>query len=494
MAYHSEKYIQSLQDLGTVGLLILNPHVGKVQHQRVNSSFLRYLQSHPMYLLQFVIQKNNTAEKWRRKEEASRIVASGFISGFTETNLYMFDVHQNQFRAIQTVARHGSLANESLHLFKRYLTRCAKYMNRRAMTVQSSFVLGRGIWTCASTFHIRPLTDNDKVALWKIVKEWSHDGKAMVRCCRFGAASLKVARPSRQAIEASLETANPVSLGNKHPGWLASLSAKKKAKFLSQFHLLEWINYEMNKQFDLYSPRQCWEEAFTVQCTVKPPCLRCRRCRMRFAQATFVVIAAQGTKDASIVPHFGAVFRHPRYQHFSIEEYASLSLEELTILFSKTSKQAQSAITILHFLRDFVHRDVPRNIPSLMCYHGFQKKSICLLLGAVGLPDLGIPVDRHLFSAFKNLKWVSAGAKNESIASEMVEMWLPQCMWGRCNVVVAGLRQIWGNRLYKDKLMAVAARLGPGYSKVLETLCQDLNKKIRSGTSTMRSPPQTPAV
>jgi endonuclease III len=195
---------------------------------------------------------------------------------------------------------------------------------------------------------------------------------------------------------------------------------------------------------------------------------------MRFSQAAIALVAAQGTKDSVCLPYLGAVFRHRRYRNFSVEEWSLISPDELTMVFHRTSMQAQNANTVHFFLQEFAHKDfLPETIDDLSCFLGFGKKTACLLLDAMGVVDEpGIPVDRHLATGFRSLSWADVNESDETAISTMVECWLPPPKWGECNIVCAGLRQVWlRHSQYKNTLISVAQNLGAEHYQLLRLLC-----------------------
>ncbi len=191
-------------------------------------------------------------------------------------------------------------------------------------------------------------------------------------------------------------------------------------KFLSQYEKLVSVYAGLVSEHNLWPPRACWMDIFTYKCNDEPSCWKCRDCRARFSQVALVVIAAQGNRDSLCLPHFGAVFRHQRYKHsFSIEEWAEIAVEELTMVYSQVSKQSISAMYAHLFLSDLAVRNtLPRTIPEITCYSGFLKKSACLLLDAMDCtPPPGIPVDRHLATGFRALGWVDPLVTNPTSLS-----------------------------------------------------------------------------
>ena len=249
-----------------------------------------------------------------------------------------------------------------------------------------------------------------------------------------------------------------------------------KAQLLEQYKKLEEVYDRLGSVHNLHPPRAFWEDVFTAKCPTQPCCWVCRECRKRFSQLTLVLVAAQGTKDSLCLPHFGAVFRHPRYSTFSVEEWSSMSWAELTMVFSFVSKQAQSACYVQWILGDLAYKSqLPRKVCHISQYLGFGKKTACLLLNAMD-PQMrvGIAVDRHLATAFKSLGWSCAEEGNETQISYMVEAWLPPEHWSRCNLVCAGLRQLAQGGLAAPStllLKASAKFFGPNHVSLVEKCC-----------------------
>jgi endonuclease III len=195
---------------------------------------------------------------------------------------------------------------------------------------------------------------------------------------------------------------------------------------------------------------------------------------MRFSQAAIALVAAQGTRDSVNLPYLGAVYRHRRYAAFSVEEWALISTDELTMVFHPTSMQGQNANTVHYFLQEFAHKDfLPKTVDDLSRYLGFGKKTACLLLDAMGVAEQpGIPVDRHLATGFRSLGWADVNEYDETAISSMVECWMPPKKWGECNIVCAGLRQVWFQHPEHKKTMVAAAKnLGADHMRLLSLLC-----------------------
>jgi hypothetical protein len=191
----------------------------------------------------------------------------------------------------------------------------------------SKFTLGQGIWKCSSTFKILPLNDSDKKALERILKTWSgkHQSKPQAdRRKNFGSPALKSSRPPAISRHTGVVTPSPSKVGTgvakssskcsqtilpfsskhrsaktrpqaaKHQVWFSLLTDSRVHHLRMQYYNLQMVLYHLELDHQLVPPRTCWEDAFTTECKETPTCLKCRQCRMRFAQATLVVVAAQG--------------------------------------------------------------------------------------------------------------------------------------------------------------------------------------------------------
>jgi endonuclease III len=310
------------------------------------------------------------------------------------------------------------------------------------------------MWTCSARFKFEPLDAVDVKAIRKVLTRTK-----MVLTKRGGGGRGWDNNNTKRNAEAVIPRNGS--------------SSPHTNKFMWELYYLECVMDELAKCNHLLSPRECWEEVFTTKCEVVPVCFKCRQCRIRFAQATCVLVAAQGCRDVNVLPRLGAVFRHPRYEHFSVEEWCSISLLELVTVYHHVSKQALNAHIVISFLQEFRDVDLPRTVQEITCYYGFGKKTACLLLSAVGMENVGIPVDRHLFAGFKLLGWIPNNTKDETEASICVEQWLPKLKWDTCNVVLAGCRQVWQNKLYQQILVETATSLGWEHIELVNRLCAD---------------------
>ena len=179
-----------------------------------------------------------------------------------------------------------------------------------------------------------------------------------------------------------------------------------KNQFLYQLSCIEDL-YRLSCIVMGHKPyREQWMTVFTTVChNPQSPCTCCRNCRIRISQAAMVVLAAQGVGDSNILPLLGAVFRHPRYQNMSIEQWASLSIAELASIFKKGSKHCLNAYHYHFFIKECMENGPPLQLADIICFRGFSKKSGCLFLKAVLNVDVGIPTDSHVFESAKGLKF-----------------------------------------------------------------------------------------
>ena len=79
-------------------------------------------------------------------------------------------------------------------------------------------------------------------------------------------------------------------------------------------------------------------------------------------------------------------------------------------------------------------------------------------------------MDRHLKDAFLKMGWVSTSCSEEQM-SLIIEAWLDKALWGKCNNVVAGLRQLWTQ--HRELMLEVAAARSPAHVEILEKCCHN---------------------
>lgn len=451
------------------GIVLVNGCVGGFKHhQKINQEFHEFLCSNTRFLCAYLITRNDGSPSCKRllREAAQDIVATW--TGMHEQVLFLqYNKSSRMYRSLEVSIYNwqegGLMDRMQIHLvsFKSKLA----LASRRAT---SQYRYGTGILTYPAEFRLMPLTPSDCVAIIKARKgkmlqleKLSMDGflaESKSPKKESGGRQLTLPFPDRNGTKDGLPTL--VTNSKRFTEWKRSLKEEDKANYRKQYNMLKDVKSHLAENWELTAPRLCWQQVFTRSCLTPcggRPCLSCRGCRMRFAQATLVLVAAQGMMDTRCLPHFGAVFRHPRYALFSIEEWCAISLEELTMVYSPISKQCISAVYVHYFLINFVMgRSLPKTVAEISCYQGFGKKTACLLLSAMD-PQLlvGIPVDRHLAEAFRSLGWAHGQEKNEEMISYMVELWLPRDQWAECNLVCAGLRQLWAIPRVRELMLSI---------------------------------------
>jgi endonuclease III len=137
-------------------------------------------------------------------------------------------------------------------------------------------------------------------------------------------------------------------------------------------------------------------------------------------------------------------------RYFSFHNWLSLKLEDFAIMFKPTSKWIKSAHCVYWYLQEIGRTSsLPTTIPEMTRVFMIQKKSAVLILQCIYQQPLGIPVDRHLYSAFHSLGWVhqnvggSPRCLSESDVSYIIEEIIPSHEWHFVNDAIAGLRQLY---------------------------------------------------
>jgi hypothetical protein len=256
-------------------------------------------------------------------------------------------------------------------------------------------------------------------------------------------------------------------------------------RFREEYNKLKTIQEEAgnNPESELWALRLYWEDVFTTQCAatsttggVRTPCGMCKACDIRCAQAILVVFAAQGVADANILAHLGATFRLPRYMHFGCLEWAMVGPHEIASVLTPCSCHGLKGNFLADWFGYVGQNGIPQTVEQCLCLYGMRKKSACLFLSAFLGKPVGVPVDRHLQAAFKNLKWVHPECTNATAMSHMIELWLPMEDTADINNVVAGLRQMFQKRQHRPVLLNVAAACGRKQIALLKTLTQDIKR------------------
>jgi hypothetical protein len=441
------------------GVIIVNPGRGKTKERLINQRLIDFLVEGPYFLRFYVIPDNRSAAAKKKLKAACIEILRDFTVTYGRSRV--FCRQRKDLYSLIADSNHGlnHVVCSGLHQYIVRITR--DFVNRIAgQRVSSVFSLGSGQWTCSATFQFEPLNSNDITAIQKITMKRTANARTSFQ------PNTTVMNAARNVETIPRQNNTPMPASTPQP------TTEIRTR-LWDLYRLECVLEQLSVQHALVSPRESWEQVFTTKCNQSPTCLRCRRCRVRFAQATCVLVAAQGCRDVSVLPRLGAVFRHPRYEHFSIEEWGGISLQELVTVYHHLSKQALNAHLVLLFLGCYKDADIPTTLAEITSHYGFGKKTACLLLSAVGVEQVGIPVDRHLLSGFVQLGWVPSNVRDETKASNLVEAWLPKNKWETCNVVLASIRQIWQQKLYQPMLLSSANSLGPEFTDVVNRLCCD---------------------
>ena len=100
------------------------------------------------------------------------------------------------------------------------------------------------------------------------------------------------------------------------------IDAERKAK--------EWLKNDLknNAKITFFFAPDSKKITQAEKEVLEDPCLKCNCCKRRFAQVSIIIVNAQGMLDKRILTYLGAVFRHPRYEHFSLEEWSQVSLDD----------------------------------------------------------------------------------------------------------------------------------------------------------------------
>ena len=262
-----------------------------------------------------------------------------------------------------------------------------------------------------------------------------------------------------------------------------NLTEDRKKELQHQYKMLAEIESDLRLR-GMSSIRHHWQDVFldeTTKCNGSEgvPCLQCRNCKRKFAQLSLVLVAASGTSDVTILPRWATIFRHPQFKFLSLEEWSCVPLLDLAILFSPCSKQGKCACIAICFLKYWASKDhLPGSQPDISiaeikCLYYMGKKTACLILLGLTGRNFGIAVDRHLKDAFRSMGWVLKSCRDEEQISLMIEAVLDQSLWGDCNNVVAGLRQLWDQN--KDLMLQVAESKSPKHVAILKKCCLDVD-------------------
>jgi hypothetical protein len=185
-----------------------------------------------------------------------------------------------------------------------------------------------------------------------------------------------------------------------------------------------------------------------------------------------VVLAAQGVADSLVLPHLGAVFRHPRYNNMSLEEWSLVTVNEKAAVFKSCSKHCLCAYHFHFFVEECLANHPPTHLEDICCFRGFSKKSGCLYLFAVYGIQFGIATDSHVQDTAFKLGWTPFSS-DEVRTSCALELWIPQLCYEKGNLWIAGLRQLLSSSAYITSALRTCAReFGDRHNTVLANMEQ----------------------
>ena len=488
----------SYQDLVTkhnsqYAVLLVNPKRSDKHHRAILRGFVAFVRTHPVYLQHYVLSSTIGKNHFHLQCE----VLKDWVDSIGTKAVGLYQLDGDQYIHVGTTK--GDLSDVTLaasKVFHKFFMNKHQESQKLARSAQTVYTYGKGQWTVKGTHTfswVLPSTRKYVGSMRSEGKPFSPTNRSR-RSLANGSPGLKSPRKmtSDMIIQHKPQTLTPWQrLGKKPPGiaasgisrlhqdWIQSLENNSKMKeiFWEEYRLVKDIVEAAGTRFNLWSLRQFWEMVFTTTCQdTQEPCGTCRQCSIRIAQAAIVVYAAQGVADENILPHLGAVFRSPRYEHFGVEEWRLVPVAEVATVLSHCSMQGQNALYIRDFLSEVDTNGVPRTLEDCLSFYGMLKKSACLFLGVVFHQNFGIPVDRHLVAAFINCGWVHPQCNSDTdptLLSDMVECWLPATEIGKINNVVAGIRQLFQNSRFRAQVKETARVCGPRHLSMLQKITMD---------------------
>ena len=477
--FHYHKYKLNEQGFDCI---ILHPRRGKTWQSKENSSLYLFLRSHPLFSKEYTLTKHTGIHRDPFKMSQYYLYEKQFLDEYSEesewTDIEFLDTDSQPPYSLHVAGFLSQWNGRLQHQFHEMIMRFHDSLRCLFLRKTSTFpYLGKeGIFNYS-------VPDESAMDCVKAQKadgaKFSPENMANRRRL-FGSSALqkRITNPN-MPFEVRLSTR----------GWRwkqrVQASQRMRALFLHQYKLIEDIHLHANN-CGLVPYRYHWEAVFTTKCGEGEadgqgdflPCCdyrRCRKCSIRFAQGAIVVWAAQGVADSVILPYLGAVFRFPKYEFFGLEEWARVEVDELATILQPCSGQGLKACYLNGFFRYTATHRVRLTLGNFTCFFGMQKKSACLLLSTVCRRPFGVPVDRHLKIAFRNLGWVYPNCRDATEMAELVELWLPTEETAQLNNVIAGIRQLVqaGETSF---MSSVASRLGTEHEAVYEKLVQDLLK------------------
>jgi endonuclease III len=486
-------------------ILVCNPGKDEKSMRYVNKETWKKIAQVPLVIRSFLCNlgeppKPNLKVFQECIVEVGRLMASPVLllssqgaKGTSRTYRVVFAVHDKGFE--------GSLSKDQESAIAAWTVLCrqSRYHIEKTLEMESTHEHGRGMLAHTHTFSFKwknskgvtedvlQVTKEDVVRYTNnpsqphhVDKLASYPNVALV-CDRPSPRPIADVRADIRNIQKSQEGVL-LSAAEKDQLEHYMENAKNNAKLVDQWNRTIDIMKEIYERAcqctDSEPYRMHWLGVYTTKCSVDTcqPCGECRDCRTRMAQAAMVVFAAQGVSDKLCLARLGAVFRHPRYANFSLEEWCSIDLVELAACFKCCSKHCKNAFNCYHFLKEILENGPPTTLEDLVCFRSVQKKTACLWLVSVYDLTYGIPVDSHVKNKSVALGLVPNKARDKiGLISLMLQCWLDQSNWEMINNLIGGLSQFMETDAIASKVISeVVLNLSKAHVDVLKAFC---NKK-----------------
>jgi endonuclease III len=465
------------QGLPASGVIIINPERGVVWQRVINSHFIEFMISRPLYLDEFVLGKIQHTHQTNKLLEFERQIVEEW-GGWHTAGILLFQWMPGpdgvKVGVMHDLTNPGAWSSIK-RAFHKFFMAQHKNQSKKSKKKASRYPFGRGVWKVEARYLYSGVDDSCARFVEKLTSPTGNQfspTKKAARRIKNGHVALSRPLPSLAISVANLPAAGVPATDPK------PRSTPMDRRRFCEYNLLKEIhNKALSPEHNLVPLRYGWEDIFTARCNRRPPCGSCRPCNIRIAQSAIVVFAAQGVADENILPHLGAVFRSARYQYFGVQQWYKAGTKEIATVLRHCSSQGLKACYIHQFLKLILDtpEGCPKTVESCACVYGMQKKSACLFLHSVFDAPVGIPVDRHLSAAFLNLNWVAPNCVDPTVMSHQVELWLPMNETAEINNVVAGLRQLYQKREYRAVIVELARQCGPEHISLLKKLTKDIN-------------------
>jgi hypothetical protein len=274
----------SFQELPPGRVFLLNP--GKLEaHHQLNKAFRQYVrQEHRIFLQQYVVAPYNnrsTDSMLLLRQACSKIILEWlafhnkdlfFLEYQPAQQAYAVTLHLEHLCRIPLQTNRMQDLIEEVHS---YILRLSKSFCHEAWHHISKFLFGRGVWMCKRKFRIKPLTEDDKIALEKSRAGQFSDVKLSQRKEQFGSTGRKALPPvspeaptpggeAKRLVQTTIMFSRcrqgHLSLGklsqvghDRLTKWLSRKDAKvDDLRFLSEYSMLEAIHKRLIHVHKLY--------------------------------------------------------------------------------------------------------------------------------------------------------------------------------------------------------------------------------------------------